>query len=145
MEKLGVPTNTSLEVPSNDVGASPTKIKSNYNFMRKIPKDAEASIILIGELADLEKSILAFIRLSDASCLGDLTEVPIQTRFLFILLGPQVTLSFSQIDRQTERQRERERETQKDRETERERQRERDPERQRETHKDRDRRTERQR
>jgi hypothetical protein len=108
MEKLGVPTNTSLEVPSNEVGASPTKIKSNYNFMRKIPKDAEASIILIGELADLEKSILAFIRLSDASCLGDLTEVPIQTRFLFILLGPQVTVSFTQIDRQTERQRERE-------------------------------------
>ena len=92
MEKLGVNTNTSLEVPANEVSASPTKIKSNFNFMRKIPKDAEASNILIGEMNDLERPILAFIRLSESSYLGDLTEVPLPTRFLFILLGPQVTI-----------------------------------------------------
>ena len=90
MEKLAVPTNCSLEVPTGDVGASPTKLKSNYNFMRKIPKDAEASNILIGEMNELDKCFLAFIRLEEASFLGDLTEVPIPTRFLFILLGPQV-------------------------------------------------------
>ena len=91
MDKLGVNTNASLEVPgAGDVSASPTKIKSNFNFMRKIPKDAEASNILIGEMNELDKSILAFIRLSESSYLGDLTEVPLPTRFLFILLGPQV-------------------------------------------------------
>ncbi len=93
MEKLGVPTNSSLEVPSSDISASPTKIKSNFNFMRKIPKDAEASNILIGEMADLDRPILAFIRLGESSYLGDLTEVPLPTRFLFILLGPQVQTS----------------------------------------------------
>jgi hypothetical protein len=90
MEKLTLPTNSSLEVPAGDVGASPTKLKSNYNFMRKIPKDAEASNILIGEMNELDKCFLAFIRLEEASFLGDLTEVPIPTRFLFVLLGPQV-------------------------------------------------------
>ena len=64
-EKLGVPTNSSLEVPPSDVSASPTKLKSNTNFMRKIPKDAEASNILIGEMTELDRSILAFIRLSE--------------------------------------------------------------------------------
>ena len=91
-EKLGVPTNSSLEVPPSDVSASPTKLKSNTNFMRKIPKDAEAANILIGEMTELDRSILAFIRLSESSYLGDLTEVPLPTRFLFILLGPQVSL-----------------------------------------------------
>jgi hypothetical protein len=47
MDKLGVTTNSSLEVPQSDVSASPTKNKSNMNFMRKIPKDAEASNILV--------------------------------------------------------------------------------------------------
>ena len=96
MDKLGVNTNASLEVPgAGDVSASPTKIKSNFNFMRKIPKDAEASNILIGEMNELDKSILAFIRLSESSYLGDLTEVPLPTRFLFILLGPQVNTPVS--------------------------------------------------
>ncbi len=45
MEKLGVPTNTSLEVPSNEVGASPTKIKSNYNFLNK-PNLTQPNLIL---------------------------------------------------------------------------------------------------
>ena len=52
------------------------------------PKGAEASNILVGELNSLERPLSAFIRLSEASPLGDLTEVPVATRFLYILLGP---------------------------------------------------------
>ena len=63
--------------------------------MFQIPKDAEASNILVGELAELEKPLSAFIRLSESVMLGDLTEVPVPTRFLFILLGPPVSLNFS--------------------------------------------------
>jgi sodium bicarbonate transporter 10 len=63
--------------------------------MKKIPKDAEASNILVGELSELEKPLSAFIRLSEAVLLGDLTEVPVPTRFLFILLGPPVSMRFS--------------------------------------------------
>ena len=59
--------------------------------MRKIPQGAEASNILVGEVDFLEKPLSAFIRLSQAVTLGDLTEVPVPTRFLFVLLGPMVT------------------------------------------------------
>lgn len=52
----------------------------NTNFMRKIPPGAEASNILVGEVEFLEKTLAAFVRLNNASILGDLTEVPIPTR-----------------------------------------------------------------
>uniref|UniRef100_A0A8C2HF41 Anion exchange protein n=1 Tax=Cyprinus carpio TaxID=7962 RepID=A0A8C2HF41_CYPCA len=58
------------------------------HFMKKIPIGAEASNVLVGELDFLERSIIAFVRLSPAVLLTGLTEVPIPTRFLFILLGP---------------------------------------------------------
>ncbi|KAK6632261.1 hypothetical protein RUM44_007302 [Polyplax serrata] len=62
--------------------------KGNTHFMRKIPQGAEASNILVGQVNFLEKPLSAFIRLNQGTFLGDLTEVPVPTRFLFILLGP---------------------------------------------------------
>lgn len=56
--------------------------------MRKIPHGSEADNILVGEIDFIETSITAFVRLRTACHLGDLTEVPVPTRFLFILLGP---------------------------------------------------------
>lgn len=58
--------------------------------MRKIPAGAEASNILVGEVDFLNKPLSAFIRLKTSTLFGDLTEVPVPTRFLFILLGPMV-------------------------------------------------------
>ncbi|KAI5615013.1 electroneutral sodium bicarbonate exchanger 1 isoform X1, partial [Silurus asotus] len=58
------------------------------HFMKKIPTGAEASNVLVGELDFLERPIVAFVRLSPAVLLTGLTEVPIPTRFMFILLGP---------------------------------------------------------
>merc|ERR1719422_1110580 len=43
----------------------------NAHFMKKIPKGAEASNILVGELNILDKPLSAFIRLSEAVILGD--------------------------------------------------------------------------
>ncbi|GFY49891.1 sodium-driven chloride bicarbonate exchanger [Trichonephila inaurata madagascariensis] len=60
----------------------------NQPFMRKIPPKAEASNILVGEVDYLDKIVSSFVRLSNSCSLGDLTEVPVPTRFLFILLGP---------------------------------------------------------
>ena len=57
-------------------------------FLKKLPPNAEASNILVGEVDFLEKPITAFVRLANSSVIGDLTEVPIPTRFLFIMLGP---------------------------------------------------------
>ncbi|TNM89015.1 hypothetical protein fugu_005269 [Takifugu bimaculatus] len=62
--------------------------KVDLHFMKKIPEGAEASNVLVGELDFLERPIVAFVRLSPAVLLTGLTEVPIPTRFLFILLGP---------------------------------------------------------
>ncbi|XP_048367600.1 sodium bicarbonate cotransporter 3 isoform X6 [Sphaerodactylus townsendi] len=60
----------------------------DMNFMRKIPMGAEASNVLVGEVDFLERPIIAFVRLSPAVLLSGLTEVPVPTRFLFLLLGP---------------------------------------------------------
>ncbi|XP_043545421.1 sodium bicarbonate cotransporter 3 isoform X6 [Chiloscyllium punctatum] len=60
----------------------------DMNFMKKIPPGAEASNVLVGEVNFLERPIIAFIRLSPAILLTGLTEVPIPTRFLFLMLGP---------------------------------------------------------
>ncbi|XP_056376023.1 sodium bicarbonate cotransporter 3 isoform X14 [Hyla sarda] len=62
--------------------------KVDMNFMRKIPPGAEASNVLVGEVEFLDRPIIAFVRLSPAVLLSGLTEVPIPTRFLFVLLGP---------------------------------------------------------
>uniref|UniRef100_A0A671M165 Anion exchange protein n=1 Tax=Sinocyclocheilus anshuiensis TaxID=1608454 RepID=A0A671M165_9TELE len=62
--------------------------KVDMNFMKKIPPGAEASNVLVGEVDFLECPIIAFIRLSPAVLLTGLTEVPVPTRFLFLLLGP---------------------------------------------------------
>ncbi|XP_034032740.1 sodium-driven chloride bicarbonate exchanger-like isoform X2 [Thalassophryne amazonica] len=62
--------------------------KIDLHFMKKIPPGAEASNVLVGELEFLDRPVVAFIRLAPAVMLNGLTEVPITTRFLFILLGP---------------------------------------------------------
>ncbi|KAF6121791.1 solute carrier family 4 member 8 [Phyllostomus discolor] len=84
-----VPT-TNLEV-KNGVNCehSPVDLsKVDLHFMKKIPTGAEASNVLVGEVDTLDRPIVAFVRLSPAVLLSGLTEVPIPTRFLFILLGP---------------------------------------------------------
>uniref|UniRef100_A0A4W3HFY8 Anion exchange protein n=1 Tax=Callorhinchus milii TaxID=7868 RepID=A0A4W3HFY8_CALMI len=75
-------------------GESPTSVAANLkntvdlHFMKKIPPGAEASNILVGELECLDRPVVAFVRLSPAVVLSGVAEVPIPTRFLFILLGP---------------------------------------------------------
>ncbi|XP_070840688.1 sodium bicarbonate cotransporter 3-like isoform X3 [Chaetodon trifascialis] len=66
----------------------PSKAGVDMNFMKKIPPGAEASNVLVGEVDFLEKPIIAFVRLSPAVLITGLTEVPVPTRFLFLLLGP---------------------------------------------------------
>ncbi|XP_073424581.1 sodium bicarbonate cotransporter 3 isoform X2 [Dendrobates tinctorius] len=83
----------SAELKRNGTGGSQENItvdfsKVDMNFMRKIPPGAEASNVLVGEVDTLDRPIIAFVRLSPAVLLSGLTEVPIPTRFLFVLLGP---------------------------------------------------------
>uniref|UniRef100_A0A8C7KSY6 Anion exchange protein n=1 Tax=Oncorhynchus kisutch TaxID=8019 RepID=A0A8C7KSY6_ONCKI len=72
----------------NDISDKPSTDQMKNKFMKKIPRDAEASNVLIGEVDFLDKPFVAFVRLAQATTLGGLTEVPVPTRFLFVLLGP---------------------------------------------------------
>nr|XP_024654045.1 sodium bicarbonate cotransporter 3 isoform X11 [Maylandia zebra] len=90
LEKNG-PLVSQNSVPNNldsnkAMDRRPSKV--DMNFMKKIPPGAEASNVLVGEVDFLEKPIIAFVRLSPAVLITGLTEVPVPTRFLFLLLGP---------------------------------------------------------
>ncbi|XP_030267631.1 sodium bicarbonate cotransporter 3-like isoform X8 [Sparus aurata] len=92
LEKNG-PLVSPNSVPNNldgnkAVERRPSKVGVDMNFMKKIPPGAEASNVLVGEVDFLEKPIIAFVRLSPAVLITGLTEVPVPTRFLFLLLGP---------------------------------------------------------
>ncbi|KAI4821241.1 hypothetical protein KUCAC02_029183 [Chaenocephalus aceratus] len=73
----------------NDISDKPEKEQLRNKFMKKLPRDAEASNVLVGEVDFLDSPFVAFVRLQQAVMLGALTEVPVPTRFLFILLGPK--------------------------------------------------------
>uniref|UniRef100_A0A8C3AIX5 Anion exchange protein n=1 Tax=Cyclopterus lumpus TaxID=8103 RepID=A0A8C3AIX5_CYCLU len=73
----------------NDISDKPEKDQLRNKFMKKLPRDAEASNVLVGEVDFLDSPFVAFVRLQQAVMLGALTEVPVPTRFLFILLGPK--------------------------------------------------------
>ncbi|CAD6186167.1 unnamed protein product [Caenorhabditis auriculariae] len=71
------------DMQSQDEGS-----KGNLHFLKKLPRGVEASNVLIGEVDFLTHHICAFVRLKNAHQLGDLTEVPVPSRFIFLLLGP---------------------------------------------------------
>ncbi|KAL3283056.1 hypothetical protein HHI36_006214 [Cryptolaemus montrouzieri] len=82
-------TSMSRNMSQSDLGNMNGDIhQHNLHFMKKIPNGAEASNILVGEVNFLENTVAAFVRLNTSVVLGDLTEVPVPTRFLFLLLGP---------------------------------------------------------
>ncbi|XP_044051887.1 solute carrier family 4 member 4a isoform X3 [Siniperca chuatsi] len=86
------PTTTQRNLTSsslNDISDKPEKDQLRNKFMKKLPRDAEASNVLVGEVDFLDAPFVAFVRLQQAVMLGALTEVPVPTRFLFILLGPK--------------------------------------------------------
>ncbi|CAH1109662.1 unnamed protein product [Psylliodes chrysocephalus] len=89
-----------VSITRNHSSGDLLEVQHNLAFMKKIPPGAEASNILVGEVPFLEKTLSAFIRLDNAIILSDLTEVPVPTRFLFILLGPSTaTAGYHEIGR----------------------------------------------
>ncbi|XP_077593335.1 electrogenic sodium bicarbonate cotransporter 1-like [Stigmatopora nigra] len=91
-QENGSPTTAHRTLTSNslsDFSDKPEKDQLKNKFMKKLPRDAEASNVLVGEVDFLETPFVAFVRLQNAVMLGALTEVPVPTRFLFVLLGPR--------------------------------------------------------
>ena len=54
----------------------------------RVPEGAEATSVLVGTLPDLFQPTMAFVRLAKGCFLGNLTELSIPVRFLFVMLGP---------------------------------------------------------
>ncbi|XP_077945016.1 electrogenic sodium bicarbonate cotransporter 1 isoform X3 [Gasterosteus aculeatus] len=91
-QENGSPATSHRNLTSNslsDFSDKPERDQLKNKFMKKLPRDAEASNVLIGEVDFLETPFVAFVRLQQAVMLGALTEVPVPTRFLFVLLGPK--------------------------------------------------------
>ncbi|XP_076019789.1 electrogenic sodium bicarbonate cotransporter 1-like [Genypterus blacodes] len=91
-QENGSPTTAHRNLTSNslsDFSDKPEKDQLKNKFMKKLPRDAEASNVLVGEVDFLETPFVAFVRLQQAVIMGALTEVPVPTRFLFVLLGPK--------------------------------------------------------
>ncbi|XP_062268580.1 electrogenic sodium bicarbonate cotransporter 1-like isoform X2 [Platichthys flesus] len=91
-QENGSPTTAHRNLTSNslsDFSDKPERDQLKNKFMKKLPRDAEASNVLVGEVDFLETPFVAFVRLQHAVMLGALTEVPVPTRFLFVLLGPK--------------------------------------------------------
>lgn len=65
----------------------------------KIPEGAEATSVLVATLTELERPAMAFVRLAKGCYLGNLTEVVIPIRFLFIIMGPPSNHDYYEIGR----------------------------------------------
>ncbi|XP_046585497.1 LOW QUALITY PROTEIN: electrogenic sodium bicarbonate cotransporter 1-like [Haliotis rubra] len=81
-------SNPNFENTNGDLTESASSGKLNQQFMRKIPEGAEAANIMVGEIEGLKYQVVALVRLIEGRSIGDLTEVPIPTRFLFFFFGP---------------------------------------------------------
>ncbi|XP_067397153.1 band 3 anion transport protein isoform X1 [Emydura macquarii macquarii] len=69
-------------------------------LLEKIPEDAEATLVLVGRAAFLDRPTLAFVRLKEAVALDAVLQVPVPVRFLFMVLGPDSPdLSYHEIGR----------------------------------------------
>lgn len=75
-------------VTNGEIGDLNSHSKGNMHFMRKIPKDSEAASMMVGTIDSLTNFYMAFVRLQKSGMIGQLTEVSLPTKFLFILLSP---------------------------------------------------------
>ncbi|CAF2401099.1 unnamed protein product [Rotaria sp. Silwood2] len=91
--KLGVGDQSKARLGENEelgssFASSESRVKINLSFMKKVPPNAEATNVLVGAVDFLQTPVYAFVRLAKGVTIPDLIEVPLPTRFLFILIGP---------------------------------------------------------
>ncbi|KAH3748022.1 hypothetical protein DPMN_182459, partial [Dreissena polymorpha] len=88
----GNESNNSLQLPGETICPDSPSLalgEMNKSFLRKIPPGSEVANLLVGENNQLDKIIAAFVRLKRAGNVGDITEVNLATKFLFVVLGPR--------------------------------------------------------
>ncbi|NWV95945.1 S4A4 protein, partial [Machaerirhynchus nigripectus] len=85
--------------PRTQISKTPLKEQLRNRFKKKVLPGAEAAHVAVGEVEFLEKPFAAFIRLRHGVSLGSLAEVPLPSRFLFILLGPPKVKAYHEVGR----------------------------------------------
>ncbi|CAG2204037.1 Electrogenic sodium bicarbonate cotransporter 4,Electrogenic sodium bicarbonate cotransporter 1,Sodium-driven chloride bicarbonate exchanger,Sodium bicarbonate cotransporter 3,Electroneutral sodium bicarbonate exchanger 1 [Mytilus edulis] len=83
------------DLQNNDKQETSPLVKFNTPFMKKIPDGAEVANVWVGELEGLKKSVTAFIRLVEPRFIGDLSQVALPTRFIFLHLTPKSEPSYA--------------------------------------------------
>ncbi|KRX23191.1 Electrogenic sodium bicarbonate cotransporter 1 [Trichinella nelsoni] len=73
---------------SSKPATPPPPKAAQSNLLRKIPKDTEGASILIGYVKGISKPMAHFTRLAKGVILNEMFEIPIQLRFIFVLLLP---------------------------------------------------------
>ena len=72
---------------------------SMQDLLQKIPENAESLAVLVGGVSFLKETLVVFLRLKHSHLLGNLTEVPIPVRFIFLALGPPNFIDYHEVGR----------------------------------------------
>ncbi|KAI6652295.1 anion exchange protein 2-like [Oopsacas minuta] len=92
--------NLSKYTPELDKAITMTDEDDASHHSLVLDSSTEATAVLVGPLESLEEPLLAFVRLKEATKLGNLLEVNLPVRFLFLLLGPiNCELNYHEIGR----------------------------------------------
>ena len=79
---------------------SETDLDEQSHHSLEFDQSTEATAVLVGPLESLEEPLLAFVRLKEATKLGNLLEVHLPVRFIFVVLGPtKASLNYHEIGR----------------------------------------------
>ena len=73
--------------------------RSVQDLLETIPQHAESLTVLVGGVNFLKDTVVAFVRLEQSHLLGDLTEVPIPVRFIYLTLGPIGLMDYHEVGR----------------------------------------------
>ena len=57
--------------------------------MKKMPRNCKVANVLVGEVSSVSEEITILIRLQNPFIIGQLAEVSLNTKYIFILLGPK--------------------------------------------------------
>lgn len=91
LEMVKVDIDNNMQADGTHIGlVSPEMQKKRVqDILKRIPPGAESTTVLVGCVDFLSKPAMAFVRLAEGQVLSNLTEVPLPTRFIFVLLGPE--------------------------------------------------------
>lgn len=78
-----------MEFEERDDPEEINKNIANKEFLKRIALGTKVANVMVGEVDYLEEEVTLFVRLRKPIIFPNLSEVPVATKYLFILLGPK--------------------------------------------------------